>query len=187
MGEWSTSVRMRLARWPLRIETDTGGAAWYSADDRYRYALLRRWSAAAPDVWIMANPSTATASTDDPTIARVCAFSRRWGAGGVVVVNLFAYRSADPAVLDRVDEPVGPHCDAVIDAVVGVGARTVLAWGTPGRRGGRPAAVLDRLEEPLWCLTHLQDGTPGHPLYKPATLRPVRYASTDAGPSTRQG
>jgi hypothetical protein len=175
MTAWEETVESHLARMALLTERHTDAAAWYSPDRRYRYALVRRWSDAAPDVWIMANPSTATASSDDPTIRRVCGYSRRWGAGGVVVVNLFGYRSTDPAMLDEVDDPVGPLCDPVIDAVTSEGWRTLLAWGTPGCRWGRPEAVITRLEGPLYCLTLLQDGSPGHPLFKPAALEPSPY------------
>jgi hypothetical protein len=182
-------IRRRMARLAVDHEPAPEAAAWYSPDRQYRYALVRRWSDTPPDVWVMANPSTATADADDPTIRRVCGFSRGWGAGGVVVVNLFAYRSTDPDLLDTVEDPVGPLCDRVIDLAIPVGGRTVLAWGTPGRRAGRPSVVLERLDGPLWCLTHLQDGTPGHPLFKPATLRPRPY--TPAAPtrpdSYRQG
>jgi Uncharacterized protein conserved in bacteria len=175
MTAWEETVESHLASMPLRTEGTPDAAAWYSPDNRYRYALLRRWSDAAPDVWVMANPSTATASTDDPTIRRVCGYSRRWGAGGVVVVNLFGYRSTDPEMLDTVDDPVGPLCDPVIDAVTSEDWRTILAWGTPGRRMGRPEDVIARLEGPMYCLTRLQDGSPGHPLFKPAALEPAPY------------
>jgi Uncharacterized protein conserved in bacteria len=175
MSDWQQTVESRLSQMDLVAEVHADAAAWYSADDRYRYALLRRWSEAAPDVWVMANPSTATATTDDPTIRRVCGYSRRWGAGGVVVVNLFGYRSTDPAMLDDVDDPVGPLCDPVIDAVTAEDWRTILAWGTPGRRLGRPDAIIARLEGPLHCLTQLEDGSPGHPLFKSGELTPTRY------------
>jgi hypothetical protein len=175
MTDWVDRLHARLDSWPFEAEVAADGVAWYSLDRRYRYALLRRWSEAPPDVWVMANPSTATAQSDDPTIARVVDYSDRWGAGGVVVVNLFAYRSTDPSVLDVVDDPVGPYCDRVIDAVIPIGGRTLLAWGTPGRRMNRPNVVTARLNGALYCLTQLQGGTSGHPLFKPAALEPSPY------------
>jgi len=51
--------------------------ALYSPCEAYRYRLTRRWGAAAPLIWIMLNPSTATEAANDPTIERVCRRSRQ--------------------------------------------------------------------------------------------------------------
>ena len=59
-------------------------------------------------VWIMLNPSSATAAEVDPTINRILRFSKRWGHGAAEVVNLFALRATDPNVLKRHFDPVGP-------------------------------------------------------------------------------
>jgi hypothetical protein len=72
------------------------------AGGTYRYRLTKTWDRSQPQVtWVMLNPSTATADTDDPTIRRVVGFSRRWGFGSAVVVNLFALRATQPG---------GPRC-----------------------------------------------------------------------------
>jgi hypothetical protein len=77
----------------------------------YRYRLGRRWAEGPVDVWIMLNPSTADATVDDRTIRRCMEFSRRWGAGALVVGNLFALRATDPAELVRHPDPIGPDND----------------------------------------------------------------------------
>ena len=66
----------------------------------YRYELRRTWDDQLPVLlWIGLNPSTADHLHDDPTNRRIADFSRRWGYGGYVLANLFAYRSPDPKAL----------------------------------------------------------------------------------------
>jgi hypothetical protein len=63
----------------------------------HRYWLWRIWSRSLPILVVcMFNPSTADARDDDPTIKRLCAFARAWGYGGILVINLRSYRTADP-------------------------------------------------------------------------------------------
>lgn len=74
---------------------------------RYRYSLTRTWDSDPSEqekenghsrrlVFVLLNPSTADGRTDDPTVRRCTAFARDWGYEGVVLVNLFAIRGADP-------------------------------------------------------------------------------------------
>ena len=71
-----------------------------SQDERHRYSLTRRCGN-GPRVccWIMLNPSTADATTDDPTIRRCVRFTQAWGYNALTVVNLYAWRATDPADL----------------------------------------------------------------------------------------
>lgn len=117
---------------------------------------------------LMLNPSTADATLDDPTIRRCRGFAKGWGMGGLVVVNLFAFRATSPAALKSSADPVGPeNDDAIHDAVVGSRA-VVAAWGVHGRLLGRADQVLGLLREigrePM-CLGVTKDGYPRHPLY----------------------
>src|SRR5262245_19133112 len=81
----------------------------------YRYWLTRTWDNSLRRVcWVMLNPSTADAEQDDPTIRRCVGFARSWGAGGIIVVNLFAFRASDPKALLRAADPVGPDNDGHI-------------------------------------------------------------------------
>lgn len=64
---------------------------------KYRYSLGRVWDTVEPHlVWVMLNPSIADAYIDDATIRRVRSFTKREGYGGLIVVNVFAYRATNP-------------------------------------------------------------------------------------------
>ena len=74
-------------------------SATFSPCRRWRYTLLRRWEPANLIVvaFIGLNPSTADETLDDPTIRRCIGFAKAWGAGGMYMLNLFGWRSTDPA------------------------------------------------------------------------------------------
>ncbi|MDR0576996.1 MAG: DUF1643 domain-containing protein [Candidatus Accumulibacter sp.] len=134
----------------------------------YRYLLSRVWGDAPPAVFIMLNPSTADAVKNDPTIDRCERRGRKMGHGGLIVANLFALRSADPAKLFRHPDPVGPGNDAAILEAVANAGIVICAWGRAGKWQGRDAAVLALLRgagvEPR-ALSFNKNGTPRHPLY----------------------
>ncbi len=152
-------------------------AAVFDGPDRtYRYLLTRIWDPSRPPaVFVMLNPSTADAMKDDATIRRLAGgkgFARTWGAGGVVVVNLFALRSTDPRALLRHPDPVGPVNDAFVRQAVS-GARTVIAaWGAGGVQHDRAEAVTG-------MLGRTATGQPRHPLCLPknADLEPYGVAA----------
>lgn len=98
-------------------------------------------------------------------------YARRWGFGGLLIGNLFAYRSTDKTVLATIEDPVGPDNDQWLKRLQCQAARVVCAWGDPGSLGARDEAVLQLLREPH-CLVTLKSGRPGHPLYKSAALNP---------------
>lgn len=149
---------------------------------RYRYMLRRQWAASRRFVlWLMLNPSTADARTNDATIRRCMRFSREWGYDGLLVGNLYALRTPYPGDLFRGLDPVGPENDAHIQRLARYAAITVCAWGQPGPIDGRRWAVLRLLRERgahwpgLHYLTLNQNGEPGHPLRLPATLKPTKW------------
>ncbi len=151
---------------------DQPSTSWatLSPDGLYRYSLGRRW--APPDeearwvTFVMLNPSTADAALDDPTIRRCRGFAQSWGAGGMHVVNLYAYRATSPAALWVVPDPVGPDNDRTLTGYAAMGWPMVAAWGANARRD-RVAEVLDLIRDcpPLRCLGTTKAGDPRHPLY----------------------
>jgi hypothetical protein len=160
-------------------------SAWISPCQRYRYRLQRMWGPGLPVVWIMLNPSKADASQDDPTIKKCMAFARRWGAGGIVVVNLFAYRETDPVLLKGMrDNIVGPDNDAHILSETH-GRRIIAAWGCDGTLYNRDRHVMQLLAgRKVECLKLTKDGHPWHPLYVKGDTVP-RILSPDLSPDRR--
>jgi hypothetical protein len=170
--------------------TDQG--ATLSEDQLHRYRCWRTWGPAAPLGWLMLNPSTADALVLDPMLRRVEGFSRREGAGGFEVWNLWSLRSTDPTGLwtwmvtgDR--QPDYDANVAAIDAELPRFRRVVCAWGSFSavpkilRRGAEEVAraTVRRLQaagvETL-CIVVNADGQPKHPLYTAgdAPLLPFR-------------
>lgn len=153
-----------------------GHLATFSQDRLYRYTLQRTWSDAPPAVFIGLNPSTADEQVDDPTIRRCSRFARDWGCGGLVMLNLYAWRATDPKGLLVPADPVGPGNDSAIRALAGTAELVVAAWGAwPGPDRGRAAMVAALVGE-LQVLGLTKDLQPRHPLYMRADseLRPWR-------------
>lgn len=137
--------------------------AEFSLCHTYRYSLLRRWNNKKGVLgWIMLNPSTADHEQDDPTICRCIRFAQRFGYGGIYVTNLFALRTADPAGLVLVDDPIGPGNHAFVEFTYR-NHRTVAAWGSHPLAGKLWLRWL--LPNSLWCLGCTKKGAPRHPLY----------------------
>lgn len=140
------------------------GAAVLSGCGRYRYLLTRRWADDPAVTFVMLNPSTADATTDDPTIRRCIGFAKSWGYGSLNVVNLFAFRATDPRDLLAATDPVGPRNDAFLHDYLPV---SVAAWGAHKLAVARARQVMQAFagRPLLWCLGVTKDGHPRHPLY----------------------
>lgn len=171
----------------LGLVTHGDERAWAvtSPDDRYRYLLGRMWDDYFSDdpwnsyrpLWAfgMLNPSKARHDVDDPTVRKCMGFARRGGAGGLVIVNLFAYSATDPRELVRAwREGVdvrGPHNEAAIgwatSRPVLIG-RNIAAWGRIPPRLRSPASpgLMQFLGSFSFadCLGVNVDGSPRHPL-----------------------
>lgn len=125
----------------------------------------------------MLNPSTANLLADDPTVRRCGLRAREYGYGGLIVTNLFALRSTNPARLKQISDPVGPHNDAAILFASTLADQVVCAWGLHGKLENRSAAVRHL----LWPVRHklrvlrLTDAEPWHPLYLPFSDKPKAY------------
>lgn len=147
----------------------TGKDAVLSTCGTYRYELRRDWDADLPWCgWVMLNPSTADASVDDPTIRRCVNFAKSWGAGGIIVVNLFALRATKPTMLKKHYDPIGSRNDQFLREVAEEATAMVCAWGSNEMAVPRARTALSVMAEvgaPLRCLGTTKSGAPRHPLY----------------------
>ena len=150
--------------------------AYISSCGHYRYSLWRQWAPGPHVMFIGLNPSTADGTIDDPTIKRCIGFARAWGYAGLMMTNLFAWRDTKPRNMLAVNDPIGPENDRVLRVEYAKAALTVAAWGEHGRHAGRNNAVQSLLPH-LHYLRLTKDGHPSHPLYLPASLRPVKWSA----------
>ncbi len=158
-------------------------SAWFSACDKYRYVLRRTILRDSKHthgkcVFILLNPSTADAETDDPTTRRCMNFAFDMGFNEYVAVNLFALRSPNPKDLRGVDDPVGEGNDTyIVRELVGTTA-VFVAWGNGGSYQNRANEILDGLESlcvvPL-CLGITKTKEPSFPLYLSNPFCPRPY------------
>jgi hypothetical protein len=174
---WAGTEIRRLAL-ESRRQDYLESSALISPDGQYRYELSRRLATGPRTVlFIGLNPSTATATDDDPTIRREVNFARRWAFDHYLKGNLCAYRSPDLIVLDHVDDPVGPENRQSLERMVHKAEVVVAAWGTTSLTdAAREIANWIGSLDKTYCLGFTKNGSPKHPLYvsKETALEPLR-------------
>lgn len=137
----------------------------------YRYSLWRYWDRKkAAANFIMLNPSTADEYVNDPSVERCQRRAAGLGYGGLIVTNLFAFRSTDPKGLRSVDDPIGgPENDQTILESAKNCALVVCAWGNHGSYRERDQHVVALLLQNRIALHALgltkRSLVPRHPLY----------------------
>lgn len=172
------------------------GRAVISDCGKYRYTLERSWAQLPRYVlWLMLNPSTADAATDDATIRRCLRFSGDWGYTGILVGNLYAYRSTNPDALagklaeqNKYDDAaplavIGPENDRHLVGLIRRASLVVCAWGKPGPIHARRWQVMRLLHESKTAAHVLRfnmpvdsgQREPSHPLRLGHTLQPILW------------
>lgn len=157
-----------------------------SACGKYRYELTRVWDTDLPMVcFIGLNPSTADSDKDDPTIRKCIAFSKQWGYGGFIMLNVFAFRTVSPVALksaQRRGEDVEISLPCILENRIkkfNAALSVIACWGKhAGDYGIRLARGLEHKETcgfTLQCLGHNKDGSPKHPLYLKASTERERF------------
>lgn len=145
----------------------------------YRYELTRASRldvvALPPLVVVMLNPSTADALIDDPTIRRLRGFADRWRCDGLIVANLFAYRTPYPYKLAQVEDAVGADNDEVLRRLSIEHEVVLFGWGA-----NAPAEQVRRVERifrhnTTLCFERTANGSPRHPLYVRSDKQPELY------------
>ena len=150
--------------------------AIFSSCRTYRYSLSRIWDKKKKYVlFIGLNPSTANEEEDDPTIRRCVIYAKNWGYGGIMMVNLFAYRTSLPSNLKKVKYPVGKDNDKYIVTLSKKADITIAAWGNNGNLYSRDKQVLELIPI-LMCLKLNKSGQPAHPLYLSKNLKLTNFS-----------
>jgi hypothetical protein len=156
--------------------------AVFSPCGQFRYLLAEVWDESKPILpWCLLNPSIAGRDNDDGTIAedptwrKGRGFSTKFGYGGQVFVNPWAYVATDFDDLKAAGYPVGPANDEHILEACAMGDGTVVvAWGRNAKGLSRPAEVLSLIRRAGYrpmALALTKDGLPGHPLMLPLLVR----------------
>jgi hypothetical protein len=154
----------------FKIEGPRGAVLSRDRDRRHRYWLWRIWDRARPILVVcMFNPSTANARDDDPTIRRLCAWARRWGYGGILVVNLLSIRTSDPREARAFGrDAYGPaQAEAIAGAIMLAqeqGTPILAAWGANASAADAQLFLAPAEGFPLICLGRCAGGQPKHPM-----------------------
>jgi hypothetical protein len=153
------------------------GSATFDSTSKYRYSLWREWDAGRSRItFIMLNPSTADATTNDPTIRRCISFAKKLGFGSLEVVNLFALRTPHPQNLKKAPDPIGDDNDEHLQQASQRSSCIVCAWGNWGNLHLRDQQVLQLLADAnLRCFGMNRTGKPRHPLYLPENVELISF------------
>ena len=159
----------------MRKEVEMKKGALFSKDRKYRYALWRTWEEDSRVMFIGLNPSTADETKDDPTIRRCIGFAKRWGFGGLHMLNLFAYRATNPKELFKAKNPIGDENNYYLEMYFDAGGLNIACWGIWGKYMNRGNEVIRLLgKDYLKCFGLTKDNHPKHPLYLKRGIEP-RY------------
>lgn len=142
--------------------------AYISDDGKYRYWLIRVWNSRLPLLAVIGvNPSTADWRKDDHTIRKDIGFASRLHFGGLLKLNVAAYRETDPRKCRKAIDPIGPE-NSVYHLMQYIGhfkpARVTAAWGKNGRYFVGRCEAIEREIPNLYCFGRNNDGSPRHPL-----------------------
>ena len=168
-------------------------AAYLSPDRRYRYWLTRIWDDALPMMCVIGlNPSTADENADDPTIRKCIGFSTRLGFGGLLMLNVGAYRATNPREWLTAVNRFGPEntpqhlleyiaqnsvCLPPGEIPTKGITLVVAAWGRNAAKYQSAVRALEivRAIPGLKCWGRNADRTPRHPLMLPYTTKLELY------------
>jgi hypothetical protein len=147
--------------------------ALFSPCRTWRYALWRIWDfkePIRPVMFIGLNPSTADENKNDTTVSKCIGFAKRWGYGGIYMMNLYGFRSTYPIDLLSPEDPIGPGNNEAFHCYQERSSLIVAAWGSL-QVSWRPRMqwqtrilqVLECIGKPVYCLGKTLDRSPRHP------------------------
>lgn len=153
----------------------------------YRVELRRIWDDTLPLLVVcMLNPSRADAEVDDPTVLTLIHFGKLWGYGGLLIVNLYAFRASHPKEMFAAGAAaVGPENEKYLAKAVLYarenGGKLLVAWGNDGNDRAIWFSGWARAQGvELICLGITQSGAPKHPMARgihriPRDQRPILW------------
>jgi hypothetical protein len=166
----------------IRTNLDSSRIAAFSECDLYRYWLLIKWDKTLPVIASVGlNPSTADEFKNDPTVARDVERADRLGFGSLLKLNLFPFRSTDPAGMKTALDPFGEWIDCAKILACAMHHRatmTMACWGNHGShrfRSNQFRITCAARGYRLHFFEMNKTGEPCHPLYKPYALQPQPY------------
>lgn len=143
----------------------------------YRYVLWREWDPRKPCwMYVMLNPSKASHLRSDRSVTRCMNRAKVNGAGGIVVVNSGAYRETDSKVACAHPDPVGPHNERWVRALIPYGDIHIAAWGKAASSFGGDETMKRIFAEEgvrMYAIRQNQDGSPSHPSREGDYHRPL--------------
>lgn len=161
------------------FQTKEAKGADFSECGLYRYSLWRVWDDSKPLVMFVGlNPSTANATTDDPTIRRCKSIAKNLGYGGFYMCNCFSYISTNPAMLQAETLEATVRNGTIMRRVANSCAAIIFAWGN------FPVVTKMGLDKKLseafpnaMALQINKNGSPKHPLYCRKDIKPVLFSN----------
>ena len=132
--------------------TDTSEAS-FSSSGLYRWSLSRRLNNNIRTIiFIVLNPSKASASKNDPTLRRLINLSSSWGYGNLIVVNLFARISSSASFIRRCTDPIGKKNDQEFLFPINEWSQNLsfdlwLGWGNQGTWQKRNLQIMEFLKK----------------------------------------
>lgn len=162
-----------------------------------RWTLTRKWGAGPTACVIGHNPSTADGLQDDSTTRWWNRWFQLFGFGGYVAVNLYPWRTSDPAEVyrrvDGIDRGDWSARDDLyfsnLDVVVShakASRQVFVCWGAIARDCNWLEHVVEEIQSgeapypDLWCWGKTGSGAPKHPMARgahriPADQKPILW------------
>lgn len=177
-------ARINEERWFALYSTVDALAGEKPEDDAiFRFKLGRTWDVYTPPIMFCAlNPSKATHLVSDSTVSRCCLDAKRWGFGGMFMMNVSPYRSTDPDAMKRFYQSRWSCSEKEMEwsdrmnrdqilYVANACPTIVCAWGNHGLFRGMGTKVKELLikeghRRKLHCYAVTKLDCPEHPLYQ---------------------
>ena len=148
--------------------------AIFNKDRTKRFCLYRKWDYKPNVTWIMLNPSVADENTNDKTVTRCINYSKKFGYGGLNIINLCSDIDTNPKkAIKKIKSGHIPDIEEMkyIIKCISNCETIYFAWGF-------------NIKTPVWLKTLIRNkevkalktsklGNPMHPLYLPNDIQPI--------------